>query len=261
MKRLVWVIAALAAGLLVLAAQNPDFQGIITSTERPSMALPDFRGDGQAQAFMGAFNSDPAGRYRQRGAVQNGPQDALSSRHSAAAHGFPPASSHSAASGPHACGPDGRAAHGRRAVADGLVRSAAQCQLLAIGYTFVQSNLFVLKGWLMDLRRDTPANAQVLGKTYIESLDEAGARKAAHEFAADIIAQFGGKTLFGTHIYFVSSRSGHKEIWAMDPDGGNQRADHTFQFADGAAGRFAGRNAPSRLLAMLAEILVYLSFL
>ncbi len=54
-------------------------------------------------------------------------------------------------------------------------------------------------------------------------MDEAGARKVAHEFAADIIALFGGQSLFGTHIYFVSDRTGHKEIWVMDPDGKNQR--------------------------------------
>ena len=54
-------------------------------------------------------------------------------------------------------------------------------------------------------------------------MDEAGARKIAHEFAADILALFGGQSLAGTHIYFVSDRTGHKEIWAMDHDGKNQR--------------------------------------
>jgi len=54
-------------------------------------------------------------------------------------------------------------------------------------------------------------------------VDEAGARKVAHEFAADIIAVFGGQSLFGTHIYFVSDRTAHKEIWVMDPDGKNQK--------------------------------------
>ena len=54
-------------------------------------------------------------------------------------------------------------------------------------------------------------------------MDEAGARKVAHEFAADILALFGGQSLAGTHIYFVSDRTGHKEIWVMDYDGKNQR--------------------------------------
>ena len=63
----------------------------------------------------------------------------------------------------------------------------------------------------------------MIGKRYLGTVDEAGARKIAHEFAADIIGAFGGKSMFGTHIYFVSSRTGHKEIWVMDPDGKNQR--------------------------------------
>jgi TolB protein len=87
----------------------------------------------------------------------------------------------------------------------------------------MQNDLLVLRGWLLDLGRGTPANAQVVGKTYIGSPDEAGARKIAHEFAADILAQFGSQSLFGSHIYFVSSRTGSKEIWVMDPDGSNQR--------------------------------------
>ena len=37
------------------------------------------------------------------------------------------------------------------------------------------------------------------------------------------LALFGGSTLAGTHIDFVSDRTGNKEIWAMDFDGKNQR--------------------------------------
>jgi TolB protein len=46
----------------------------------------------------------------------------------------------------------------------------------------------------------------------------------AHEFAADILKLFGGKSLAGTHIYFVHEASfkSPKEIWAMDFDGQNQ---------------------------------------
>ena len=96
---------------------------------------------------------------------------------------------------------------------------------LAFGYTAIQNNVLVLYGWLYNVGQSTPAQAQVIGKRYFESPDEAGARKAAHEFAADIIAQMGGTSLLGTKIYFVSNRTGHKikEIWVMDPDGSNQR--------------------------------------
>ena len=64
----------------------------------------------------------------------------------------------------------------------------------AIGYTAAQNSLFVLPR-LADRRQraERRPSGQVLGKTYIESLDEAGARKAAHEFAADILATFGSQ--------------------------------------------------------------------
>ena len=45
----------------------------------------------------------------------------------------------------------------------------------------------------------------------------------AQEFAADILKQFGATSLFGTKIYFVSDRTGHKEIWSMDYDGSDQK--------------------------------------
>jgi len=98
----------------------------------------------------------------------------------------------------------------------------AQANFLAFGYTATQNGVLVLQGWLFDLSKDM-ANAQLIGKRYLGTVDEAGARKVAHEFAADIITTFGGKSLFGSHIYFTSDRTGHKEIWMMDPDGKGQR--------------------------------------
>jgi TolB protein len=82
----------------------------------------------------------------------------------------------------------------------------------------------VLYGWLYNTAQTTLASAQVLGKRYFGPVSEEGARKVAREFAADIIAQFGGRSLLGSKIYFVSDRTGHQEIWSMDPDGSNQTA-------------------------------------
>jgi len=83
----------------------------------------------------------------------------------------------------------------------------------------------MLFGNLFDLSRDTPANAQMIGKRYLASSDdEKGSRQMAHQFAADILAMFGGKSLVGTHIYYVHQAAfrAPKEIWVMDPDGQNQ---------------------------------------
>jgi TolB protein len=90
---------------------------------------------------------------------------------------------------------------------------------VSLGYAVVQQEQFVFRGWLMDLQ----ANQPVLGATYLGPASAEGARKTAHEFAADIIRRFGGEPLFGTKIFFRSKRTGNSEIWVMDADGGNQR--------------------------------------
>ena len=96
---------------------------------------------------------------------------------------------------------------------------------MAFGYAAEQNGVLMLFGNLFDLSRDTPANAQMIGKRYLASTDdEKGARQLAHLFAADILAMFGGKSLIGTHIYYVHQAGfkAPKEIWVMDPDGQNQ---------------------------------------
>src|ERR1051326_1611086 len=57
MNKLVWIAAVLAAFLLVLGAQQPPIGlGTITGGQKPTLAIPDLRGTGEAQNFMGAFN-------------------------------------------------------------------------------------------------------------------------------------------------------------------------------------------------------------
>ncbi len=96
---------------------------------------------------------------------------------------------------------------------------------LGIGYGAENRGMFVAFGWLYSTTPTLPTlqQAQVFGKVYTASLDEAGAVDAGHRYAADILAQFGGKSLVGTRIVFVSDRSGSKEIWVMNWDGTGQR--------------------------------------
>src|ERR1019366_2239339 len=57
-KKLLAMGLALAGGLLGVEAQQHDFSAIIKRDEqRPALAVPDLRGDAQAQAFMAALNS------------------------------------------------------------------------------------------------------------------------------------------------------------------------------------------------------------
>ena len=96
---------------------------------------------------------------------------------------------------------------------------------LGMGYGGEDRGLFVAFGWFYSTATNMPSlqQAQVFGKVYTASLDQHGAIDAGHRYAADMLAQFGGKSLVGTHLVFVSDRSGAKEIWVMNFDGSDQR--------------------------------------
>jgi len=95
--------------------------------------------------------------------------------------------------------------------------------MLAFGNLGVTGNNVTVQGWLYDVKNIT--SPQVLGKQYQDVATSDAARTIAHKFADEIIFRLGGGIpgVAESQIYFVSSRSGHKEIWVMDYDGANQR--------------------------------------
>lgn len=95
--------------------------------------------------------------------------------------------------------------------------------MLAFGNLAVAGGKVVLQGWLCDVKNT--ASAQVLGKQYMDVATADATRLIAHKFADEIIFRLGGGIpgIAETKIYFVSDRSGHKEIWVMDYDGANQQ--------------------------------------
>ena len=95
--------------------------------------------------------------------------------------------------------------------------------MLAFGNLGVQGGSLSVQGWLYDTKN--PQSPQVLGKQYREQANDANARLIAHRFADEIIFRLGGGIagIAETKIYFVSNRSGSKEIWQMDYDGANQK--------------------------------------
>lgn len=97
----------------------------------------------------------------------------------------------------------------------------ASAAMVAFGALSVSNGRLIVYGWLYDTSNS--ANAQVLGKQYNEAASNDMARTIAHRFADEIIARLGGMAgIAETKIYFISSRSGSKEVWAMDYDGANQ---------------------------------------
>ena len=94
--------------------------------------------------------------------------------------------------------------------------------MLAFGNLCVTNGRLNVQGWLYDVKNT--ANAQILGKGYSDAATDIAARTMAHRFADEIIFRLGGgiQGIAESQIFFVSDRTGHKEIWGMDYDGSNQ---------------------------------------
>jgi TolB protein len=202
MKRGILAAVLTLAGLAAFGQTQTDINAtIVGGNDRPKIAVPDFRGTGAAQTWMAAFNSTLNSELAGSGAftmidksyypvnIPQQPSDFKIGGATLKDWSNPPAG----------------ATH------------------LAFGYAAVQNDQLVVRGWLFLLSQSDPASAQMVGKVYFGPLTADGAKKTAREFAADILASFGIKGLEGTKIYFVSDRTGHKEIWSMDHDGSNQR--------------------------------------
>jgi TolB protein len=94
--------------------------------------------------------------------------------------------------------------------------------MVALGGLSSANGRITVSGWVVDA--SNPGAPPVLGKQYNEAASQDNARLLAHRFADDIIARLGGgiNGIAETKLYFVSSRTGTKEIWVMDYDGQNQ---------------------------------------
>jgi len=94
--------------------------------------------------------------------------------------------------------------------------------MLVFGNVGASANTQTVQGWLYDVKNTQ--SPQVLGKQYTDAANTQAARTIAHKFADEIIFRLGGgiNGVAETQIFYVSSRGGRKEIWAMDYDGANQ---------------------------------------
>ncbi len=226
MTKLKLIVVSLAALTLaaVLVAQDRIVLGeILKSGGKGAIAVPDFRGSAEAQAHMAVFNQvlwdelNGSGIFRMVPKtsyplnIPQRPEDWLpeGTRQPANTRPGTPQSAQA------------RAELGRR-MAD-WSGPPVTAMYMPLGYTAVQGGRLVLYGWLYNVSQADPSGAQMLGRVYNSTLDEAGARDVARQFAADILKTFGAESLAGSKIIFVSTRTGNKEIWQMDYDGSNQK--------------------------------------
>ena len=98
----------------------------------------------------------------------------------------------------------------------------ANTYMLAYGNLSLQGGGLAAAGFLSDVKNPTAPIA--LQKIYRGGATDQDARKLAHQFADDIIARLSGGLpgIAQTQIVYVSTKSGNKELWSMDYDGGNQ---------------------------------------
>ena len=95
--------------------------------------------------------------------------------------------------------------------------------MVAFGNLGVATGQVSVQGWLYDVKNTQ--SPQVLGKQYREAASVENARLIAHRFANEIIFRLGGgiQGIAESKVFFISDRSGRKEVWAMDYDGANQK--------------------------------------
>ncbi len=202
------------SSLPVLAGQQITGQ-IVKNPGKPLIAVTDFRGSGGATALIAAFNTTVQSDLAGSSLINFVPKTL-----------YPlqvPQQPNDLQSGVSA--PSARATNpqGNRLTDWSLPPISAN--YLGIGYGAEDRGMFVAFGWFYTTAPNMPSlqQAQVFGKVYTAPLTQEGAVDAGHRYAADILAQFGGKSLVGTRIVFVSNRSGAKEIWVMNWDGTDQR--------------------------------------
>jgi TolB protein len=219
-RQMRWILFGGAVAALALTAQQQsDIKIILEGGARPVIAIPDLRGSGDALKFMDEFNATLQREVGGAGIFKMASKSFFPLQVPQQPADFKPPLAPTTV---------------KRGERPEPIRQGpwltdwsgppVSANYLAFGYTAAQADRFVLNGWLFNVNQNDMAGAQVLGKVYVGSMDAAGARKVAQEFAADILKLFGGQSLMGSHIYFVSTRTGHKEIWGMDYDGANQHA-------------------------------------
>ena len=221
MAKFAWIAPAAAMAMLLAAQQRPDIVGDVSKLHQhiPAIAVPDFRASGDAQPLVGVFNQTLWSDLQDSGVLKLIPKTSYPTV-------VPQRPSDMLEAKP------GIDKAGGRLMSD-WSNPPTEANDLAFGYVAAKDGVFVAYGYLFDLTQPTLSAAKKVDPGpggFTGDLNEAGARKAAHAFAAAILKWFGGEVLAGTHIYFVSNRTGHKEIWEMDYDGSNQHRVTHFNF-------------------------------
>lgn len=215
MKKLIPILSVVGTLLLAAVAWTQgqsDMVVILKGGTRVKLALPDFRGAGGAAQFADVFNKTVFEDIQQSGTVD------------LAAKSFYPLNPPQQESDLQAQ-PQPRQNHCSGRCLSDWAQPPVTATYLGFGYIAEQGGQLVAFGHLYNSAVPDIAGARLFRKLYNGPMTEDGVKRLAHEYAADILKQFGAQSLAGSKIYFVSDRGGRgsKEIWVMDYDGSNQR--------------------------------------
>lgn len=221
-RALVWIGAFLVVGTLAWTQTQSDIKLILKGGTVRKIALPDFRAAGAAAPLAAVFNRTVFDDIQRSGLLEPSAKSFYPLN--------PPQQESDLRATPEPR-PARRGAEPETPNCGGLCLSdwanpPVEAAYLGFGYLAEQAGQLVAFGHLYTTSVPDVASAKAFRKLYNAPMTEEGARRLAHEYAADILKQFGGQSLAGSKIYFVSDRggaSGTKELWVMDFDGQNQR--------------------------------------
>jgi hypothetical protein len=142
-------------------AQQPDVVIKILKSERTVMAIPDLRGAGEAQRFMGVFNSTLWGDVQDSGLFKMAPKSFYPTQVPQRPQDFRPPLP--------APAQRRRGAPPPRPISQGpwltdWSEPPVSTNYLAFGYVAIQAEQLVLFGWLYNVGQPDLAAAQVFGK-------------------------------------------------------------------------------------------------
>ncbi|MGH9668415.1 MAG: hypothetical protein ACRD9L_28675, partial [Bryobacteraceae bacterium] len=160
------VVTAATAG--TLAAQQSEMIIKLTNGELPVIAVPDFRGSGDAQRYMDTFNGTLFSALQDSGLFKMAPKSMYPTEVPQQPSDFKPPTTPTRVrrgqpSEPKRNGP----------WLTDWSSPPVSASWLAFGYTAVQNNQIVLFGWLFNVTQPNVQSAQVFGKLYFGSVDEA----------------------------------------------------------------------------------------
>src|SRR5258708_6559560 len=183
-KRYLFWALALA---FLLAAQDRLVIEITKEEDRAAIAVPDFRGTGDAQPLMNAFNATLFADLQSSGQFRMAPKSMFPLQVPQRPEDFrKPAQANAPSNGlwlTDWAGPP------------------VSANYLTIGYTAVQNGQLELYAYLYTTRHPDLANAQMLVKPFFGSTHAAGANTVAHEVAPRILADFADPPTFVTQSY------------------------------------------------------------